>query len=422
LNGGADILSDGVQSIFQNSNLPNTPLTDATSASVYITRYSENARNDLQNWATDTFAGKQDLNHKTIIDYMSGGALIDANLPQASSIEQFYKQQMVSRTVQDLWQTQDVPFIVTYNLKDCQDDLDDDVPHYFDPSGCVQSVLKTKNSINDNSKPYGWNNLQGDTYNISIQDIIISSVRAWAVARNNYTESIAIQRLEGLTEPAAPPSPSYSHLSSSFTSSVLSMPSVSNDYCGASNDEAVCAPGFCCSSHGYCGSASDYCTNCQSGYGSCPSSNKHRLLARENENFGDGSGGVIYGPFSATGNWSYSLVANESTPFTEGAAFEGTWQFPVCETTTNACVDLSENGTDVVKLCCGQNCVDTDLFRNATAWTTDPNYLSNADPIVGELAMYGYCSNDQDNLGVLVGKVDLGLVFVLWVGWWVVCS
>ena len=82
----------------------NTPLSDASSANVYITRYSENARNDLQNWATDTFAGKQDLNNKTIIDYMSGGVLISANLPQASDVEQFYKKQMVSRIVQNLWQ------------------------------------------------------------------------------------------------------------------------------------------------------------------------------------------------------------------------------------------------------------------------------------------------------------------------------
>lgn len=73
-------------------------------ADVYVTRYSENARIDLQQWATDTFAGKQDLNNKTIIDYMSGGALISAQLPQASDFEQFYKKQMVSRIVQNLWQ------------------------------------------------------------------------------------------------------------------------------------------------------------------------------------------------------------------------------------------------------------------------------------------------------------------------------
>lgn len=293
--------------------------------------------------------------------------------------------------------------------------------------------------------PYGWAELQDDAYNIAMKDIIISSVRSWAIARNNYTESIAIQRLQGLAEP-----PAALSLSSSSPSQ---LPTGSNDQCGS--NYGTCATGYCCSSYGYCGSTSNYCTDCQPDYGFCPGS-ENRLLARENDDFGDGSGGVLYGPFSVTGNWSYNLVANESTPFTEGAAFEGTWQFPVCETTTNACFDLTHtNGTDNLTLCCGrspvchhfalyekfascwrngkglvenqltrrnivgQNCVDTDLFKNATKWTTDPGYLSSTDSNVGELSMYGYCSDDQNSLGSVVRRLDLGLVLSFWAVWWV---
>ncbi len=88
----------------QTDKIRNNALSDASSANVYITRYSEQARTDIQNWAEDTFAGKQDLNNKTIVDYMSGGILIDATLPQPSDFERFYKQQMVSRITQALWQ------------------------------------------------------------------------------------------------------------------------------------------------------------------------------------------------------------------------------------------------------------------------------------------------------------------------------
>ena len=79
------------------------PITQASNADVYISRYSEGARQNVTDWCTNTFAGKQDLNNQTIIDYMSGGALINATLPQATDFEQFYKKQMVSRLVQGLW-------------------------------------------------------------------------------------------------------------------------------------------------------------------------------------------------------------------------------------------------------------------------------------------------------------------------------
>ena len=58
----------------------------------------------MQNWAADTFAGKPDLNGNTIVDYMSGGVLLAAQTPKASDVEQFYKDQMVSRIIQTLWQ------------------------------------------------------------------------------------------------------------------------------------------------------------------------------------------------------------------------------------------------------------------------------------------------------------------------------
>jgi hypothetical protein len=66
--------------------------------------------------------------------------------------------------------------------------------------------------------------------------------------------------------------------------------------------------------------------------------------------------------------------------------------------------------------------VDTDLFREATGWTTDPSYLYSTDPNAGELSMYGYCSDDQYSLGAVVERLDLWFVLLLWVSWWVVCS
>ena len=124
INGGAGTLANGIYDIFGGDpNHPyvksleryinnqrradkfgSDPAVEASNPSVYITQYSDAARNDVQDWCTDTFAGKQDLNNKTIIDYMAGGALINATLPQATDFEQFYKQQMASRLIQALWQ------------------------------------------------------------------------------------------------------------------------------------------------------------------------------------------------------------------------------------------------------------------------------------------------------------------------------
>ncbi|MCJ1306386.1 hypothetical protein MMC25_000028 [Agyrium rufum] len=367
INGGTGALANGVHSIFGDNGQPNTPLADASSANVYITNYSEVARSNLQTWAADTFAGKQDVNNKTIVDYVSGGVLLGSSLPQASDFEQFYKKQMVSRLVQSLWH---------------------DIPHYFDPSACVQSVLKTRDAMYDYSLPYGWQALQSDVYNVSIQDIIISSVRAWAVARGDYSEDIAIQRFEGLANQAAIPnpppssepssSPSSAALSSSmyqFSSPTTNLPpsatTGSLDECGSAYNGAVCPGGLCCSQNGFCGSTPEYCTNCQPGYGSCPSS-AHQLPTRDVDQLGNGTGGVLYGPFSATGNWSYSLVASSSTPFEEGAAYEATWQFPVCERETDTCIDLTDpmyaNGTTVVNLCCGMFTCLQHLYFSYVIW------------------------------------------------------
>ena len=63
--------------------------------------------------------------------------------------------------------------------------------------------------------------------------------------------------------------------------------------------------------------------------------------------------------------------------------------------------------------------MDTDLFKNATKWTTDPGYLSSTDSNVGELSMYGYCSDDQNSLGSVVRRLDLGLMLSFWAVWWV---
>ncbi|MCJ1334321.1 hypothetical protein MMC10_011029 [Thelotrema lepadinum] len=444
--GGATILGAGVESIFKDPSLPNTALTDASTADVYVTRFSEGARDSLGNWTTDTFAGKQDLNNKTIIDYMSGGVFINSSLPQASDVEAFYKKQMVSRTVQGLWQTNFVPFIVTYSLTDkgCTDELSDDIPHYFDASQCVQSVLKVKGSMDDNTAPYGWEQLQGSNYNITIQDIIISSVRSWAVARNDYSISIAAERLEQIVSaspiplpPLPGPSPTPSSPSSfpsafpsSFPSGSPSPPPTpdpgSLEQCGNSNNSAVCAQGLCCSQNDYCGSSSDYCVNCQPEFGADCSSSSSYLFTRQDApptSSSASNGGILYGPFTKTGNWSYSLVANQSSPFAEGAAFEGTWQIPVCERTSDTCFDLSNGDgsgeTTVVKLCCGNKCVDTELFKNATAWDSsdNPGDLTEDDADAGELQMYGYCSDDEESVGAWGRRVDGWAVVVMGIGW-----
>lgn len=50
------------------------------------------------------------------------------------------------------------------------------------------------------------------------------------------------------------------------------------DTCG-SNGGLKCASGLCCSSHGYCGTSSDYCgSGCQSAFGKCSGSSKHKRL------------------------------------------------------------------------------------------------------------------------------------------------
>jgi len=153
------------------------------------------------------------------------------------------------------------------------------------------------------------------------------------------------------------------------------------------------------------------------------------------------SEGVLYGPLSSSGNWSYSLVANASTPFAEGAAYEATWVLPACETGASGCVDLTSVGeggdgdgndddgqgngtTSKVVMCCGLNCLDTSLFRHATDWTAsdDPSDLSSDDPVVGQLALYGFCSDDAESWATVTAverlRVEMVRLGLLWLVWW----
>lgn len=89
----------------------------------------------------------------------------------------------------------------------------------------------------------------------------------------------------GATDPKAAESPSTTSSNGDDSAKGGSV-----DTCG-SNGGLKCATGLCCSSHGFCGTGDDYCgTGCQSGFGKCSGSSKHKrahILGRQHAHLQD---------------------------------------------------------------------------------------------------------------------------------------
>ncbi|KAL9595597.1 MAG: hypothetical protein Q9179_004916 [Wetmoreana sp. 5 TL-2023] len=165
------------------------------------------------------------------------------------------------------------------------------LPSYSDEKGCWAASQKCSDQTTTcygSAGPVGSKNCKNwEDYCTSVREACgsgnfngppsASSFMPTAPARLGAPGSIAAapdnagQQSAGYTEPKAAKSPEAP--SSSGDNSVKGG---SVDTCG-SNGGLKCATGLCCSSHGYCGTSQDYCgAGCQSGFGKCSGSSKHK--------------------------------------------------------------------------------------------------------------------------------------------------
>ncbi|OCK74569.1 hypothetical protein K432DRAFT_447221 [Lepidopterella palustris CBS 459.81] len=166
----------------------------------YAATFGQTSRATVESWANDTFAGREDSQNHTILDYLAGGAYIEnTNIPSNSEIESFYKTQMISRTINAQWRTQKifVTFTKTNNTNDTSGPAQ--TKYYSSQDGGVyytyfyheDGVLR-----GHIDKPWGLDNLNGSLYNITGTDITKASARAFKIGGFNFTRDMAFQQIE----------------------------------------------------------------------------------------------------------------------------------------------------------------------------------------------------------------------------------
>ncbi|KAH0548679.1 hypothetical protein GP486_007777, partial [Trichoglossum hirsutum] len=155
-------------------------------------------RKGLEQWANSTFAGDPDAEKQTILDYLKGGGYVGNKIPSNADIEEFYKKQLVSRTVNSEWRTQKI-FIYFAKTDNPNDSNGPNVTKYYskEDGGVYYLYRYVEDGVLQGhlDKPWGLDQLAGPHYNIAPSDITKSSARAWRRSGFNYTQEVAQNRI-----------------------------------------------------------------------------------------------------------------------------------------------------------------------------------------------------------------------------------
>ncbi|OCL00563.1 uncharacterized protein K441DRAFT_104822 [Cenococcum geophilum 1.58] len=148
----------------------------------YAAAFGQTSRATLESWSNDTFSGKEDSQNNTILNYLAGGSYVEnTNIPSNSEIEDFYKKQLLSRTINAQWKTRRIftLFSKTDNTSDTSGPSQ--TRYYSDGDGGVYyTYLYHEDSVLKGhlDKPWGLDQLNASDYNIagSVSELIYNQL------------------------------------------------------------------------------------------------------------------------------------------------------------------------------------------------------------------------------------------------------
>jgi hypothetical protein len=89
---GALLIGSTTTANDQLEPLPATNILSVVEMQNYAGKYGETTRNAIEGWANSTFQGEKDSAGGSVLNYIAGGAFVDAKvIPKAQEIEGFWK-------------------------------------------------------------------------------------------------------------------------------------------------------------------------------------------------------------------------------------------------------------------------------------------------------------------------------------------
>jgi hypothetical protein len=128
----ANFVSATANQVVQSLSPNLTPSEGISQLGAFATQTGETTRRSLEQWLNVTFSGQQDALGHSLKDYIAGGSFVQLSSLSNHDIEEFYKQQMLARTVNLAWKTSHAKvFIMFANTTDPNDDHGPNETKYY---------------------------------------------------------------------------------------------------------------------------------------------------------------------------------------------------------------------------------------------------------------------------------------------------
>lgn len=128
----ANFVSAAANQVVQTLSPNLTPTEGVAQLGAFATQAGESTRRSLEQWVNLTFSGQQDVLGHSLKDYIAGGSFVQLSPPSSHDIEEFYKQQMLARTINLAWKTfHSKVFIMFANTTDPNDDHGPNETKYY---------------------------------------------------------------------------------------------------------------------------------------------------------------------------------------------------------------------------------------------------------------------------------------------------
>lgn len=156
----ANFVSAAANQVVQSLTPNLTPTEGIAQLGAFATQAGETTRRSLEQWVNGTFGGQQDVLGHSLKDYIAGGSFVQLSPPSSHEIEEFYKQQMLARTINLAWKiSHSKVFIMFANTTDPNDDHGpNETKYYSAKDGGVyylyRSVDQSLHSLDDILSPF----------------------------------------------------------------------------------------------------------------------------------------------------------------------------------------------------------------------------------------------------------------------------
>jgi len=146
----------------------------------------------LATWSNQIFSGSQGTNNLTILDYFGGGRFTAAATIDQQSVADFFYKNIISQMLGTKWNNTGGTYVLCTN----------DTTFAF--QGLIPNSISTNTSrmsscalfSTQNSVKTDITGLSNATFYITADDIVASSLGAYAAAKFNFTPEVASQVLE----------------------------------------------------------------------------------------------------------------------------------------------------------------------------------------------------------------------------------